>query len=620
MSKTSIQTVTNILLKIVALSGILMLMAVSFAYAGSGGGGGGGGGSNPSGTGTTPRAQVGTHAVTTDRNLANSVANDLNSRPNSMCSGCSATVTSNRDGTVSVSVRQNDTGGNDNRSVGGRPGTPNPTPSNCTTQPNLQTIDIFFVPAGTQPAQLRSPAIPGRYSNSIISRVLANPNPYQNSMVARNELEAGVLYEPVVMLRNTGVCSQTNSSRRPGMQEHDHAETMNDRYGGPTSYRFNFINTAYAGGGSRPKKNDYPNFFRNQLPFGTNGSFPVRARIDMGQNTSYEWEQYVNAFGPVTNGQTVYLKLPAFTSAEVGTHRIEVVTDIRHSVDPGRACFAATTPASAGWGCAQETNETDNDRSEVFTTGIGSTSLRLAVDVSDVHVRTGSVVTEIPFVTINSGRATISSYNYRVTIGSSQYASGTRTTSLVPTSRETVRAAGVYTAPTARTSVPLTVCAQVATSTEVCDTARVIVDTPQCSDARDNDTDGTQDAGDASCYSDPLDPATYNPNDDNEGDMATTSPSVSIEFKPVVNPVRYNTGAALEYVINGPAPMTCVVTGGGTNSPITHTPPRTTGQITTAPVTSTQQYTLRCTASVGGSTLQFERTTTVDVLPQIQET
>ncbi len=494
-------------------------------------------------------------------------------------------------------------------------GTSTPPVVPCTDQPNLQTIDIFFVPAGTQPAPQTSNR---QFRVNLPANFLAT-NPYQQTMVTRNELEAGVSYEPVAQIRNTATCQSKSPRIRRGMQEHDHAETMNDRYGGPTSYRFNFINTAYAGGGSRPKKNDYPNFFRNQLPFGANGSFPVRARIDVGQNTSYEWEQYVNAFGPVTNGQTVYLKLPAFTTAEVGTHRIEIVTDIRHSVDPGRACFAATTPASAGWGCAQETSETDNDRSEVFTTGIGSTSLRLAVDVSDVHVRTGSVVTEIPFVTINSGRATISSYNYRVTIGSSQYASGTRTTSLVPTSRETVRAAGVYTAPTARTSVPLTVCAQVATSTEVCDTARVIVDTPQCSDARDNDTDGTQDAGDASCYSDPLDPATYNPDDDNEGDLASSSPSVDIEFKPVVNPVRYNTGAVLSYVINGGAPMSCVVTGGGTNTTITHVPPRTTGQITTAPVTSTQQYTLRCTAMIGGGTFQIEKKTTVDVLPQIQE-
>lgn len=618
MSKTSIQTITNIFVKAVVLSGILMLMTVSFVYAGSGGGGSGGG-SNPSGTGTTPRAQVGTQAVTTDRNLANSVANDLNSRPNSMCSGCSATVTSNRDGTVSVSVRQNDTGGNDNRSVGVRPGTPNPTPSNCTTQPNLQTIDIFFVPEGTQPALPRSPAIPGRYSNSIISRVLANPNPYQNSMIAHNELEAGVMYEPVVVLRNTGVCSQNNSSRRPGMQEHDHAETMNDRYGGPTSYRFNLINTAYAGGGSRPK-NDYPNFFRNQLPFGTGGSFPVRARIDVGNNTTYEWEHYINAFGPVGNGQTMYLKLPAFSTVEGGTHTIEVVTDIRHSVDAGRGCFAARTPASAGWGCIRETSETDNDRSEAFTTLTSSSSLRLAVDVSDVVVRASSTLTEVPFVTTNTGRGTINAYQYRIVVGATSFANATRTTSLTPNSRETVRGTGSFRTPSAPTSLPLTVCARVATSSEVCDMARLIVDTPQCSDTKDNDNDGTLDTTDPSCFTDPLDPGSYNPNDNDESDLASTSASVTIEFKPVVNPVRYNTGAALSYIINGPVPMTCVVTGGGTNSTIAHTPPRTTGQVTTAPVTSTQQYLLRCTANVGGSNLQFERTTTVDVLPKIQET
>jgi hypothetical protein len=381
-----------------------------------------------------------------------------------------------------------------------------------------------------------------------------------------------------------------------------------------------FIKTAYAGSrGSGAPQPAPVSYFTNQLPFGSNGSFPIRARIDVGNNGSFEWEHYINGFGPLNNGQTTYLRLPVFSTTEVGSHTIEVVTDIRHSIDPGRACNTPANPASAGQGCIRETSETDNDRSEAFTTRVGNASYRLAVDVSDVRARAGSVLTEVPFVGINAGLATINDYRYRVTINGTQFASTTRTTTLAPSARETVRATGSFTVPNTPTSLPLIVCAQVATSTQVCDTARLIVTTPQCSDTRDNEPDGTQDANDPGCYDDPLDPTTYDPNDDNEGDMATTSPSVTIEFKPVVNPVRYNTGAALEYVINGPAPMSCVVTGGGTNSPITHTPPRTTGQITSAPVTSTQQYTLRCTATVGGSTLQFERTTTVDVLPQIQE-
>lgn len=613
MSKISIQTVTNILLKIVLLSGILMFMTISLVYAGSGGGGSSGG-SNPSGTGTTPRAQPGTHAVTADRNLANQVARDLNSRPNSMCSGCSATVTTNRDGTVSVSVRQNDSGGNDSR--GSNPGTTNPTPTTCNAQPNLQTIDIFFVPAGAQPVTTPARTFVstrnGTRPDDRVTVVVPASTSYTSIMVPRNQLEAGFSYEPIIVIRNVAACS--TSAGNHGSD----GDTRNfDR--NPVSWLLAPV--AYAGGGtSGGQPNDYPNFVRNQLPFGSGGSFPIRARIDVGNNTTYEWEHYINAIGPVGNGRTLYLRLPAFTTTEAGTHSISIVTDIRHNIDAGRGCYASTTSASAGWGCVRETRETDNDRNESFTTTVGSTSLQLAVDVSDVIVRASSTLTEVPFVAINNGRATINEYQYRIVVGATPFAHATQTTSLAPTSRETVRGNGSFRTPTTPTSLPLTVCARVATSSEVCDTARLIVTTPQCSDARDNEPDGTQDANDPGCYDDPLDPTTYDPNDDNEGDMATTSPSVTIEFKPVVNPVRYNTSAALAYIITGPAPMTCVVTGGGTNSTITHTPPRTTGQVATTPVTSTQQYTLRCTANVGGGTLQFERTTTVDVLPQIQET
>lgn len=523
----------------------------------------------------------------------------------------------NRDGDirdaneVSTSCMSCDRGSD--RSSGTR--TPTPTPTTCTARPNLQTVDIFFVPAGAQPVTTPARTFVstrnGTRPDDRVRVVIPASTSYAPIMVPRNQLEVGLSYEPIAMIRNVAPCT-TSTSGSAG--QHDSPDILGPRTWLP-------IPVAYAGGGSGGSQpNDYPNNFRTQLPFGSNGSFPIRARIDIGNNQTYEWEHYFNAIGPLGNGRTIYVRLPVFTTTETGTHRIGIVTDIRHSVDPDRGCFATTTPASAGWGCVRETSETDNDRGETFTTVTGSTSLQLAVDVSDITVRAGTALTQVPFVTTNNGRATISDYRYRIMVGSTLFASTTRTTNLVPTSRETVNGSGSYLIASSSPVIPLTVCARIATSTEVCDTARVIVATPQCADVRDNDSDGTQDATDPSCYTDPLDPSTYDPNDNNEGDLASTSASVTIEFKPVVNPVRYNTGAALSYIINGPAAMTCEVTGGGTNSNITHTPPRTTGQVITAPVTSTQQYTLRCTATVGGGTLQFERTTTVDVLPQIQET
>ncbi len=580
----------------IAVITMMFFALSSIVFAGSGGGGGGGGSDSQKnvkscGTGCTTYTENGrTYRSTSGDYNGDGDIRDANEFTTS-CMDC----------------------GSSGGSSGGRVVTPTPSPSTCAAQPNLRTIDIFFIPAGARPTPQRSQATAGRYGSSIVSSVLANPNPYFSSMVARNELEVGLSYEPVAVIRNVATCT----SGRLGSLDSKGAFALFDFQ----KLASLFIKTAYAGSrSSSVQPNDYPNYVRSQSPFGTNGSFPIRARIDVGNNTTYEWEHYINAFGPLGNGQTIYLRLPVFSTVEGGSHTIEVVTDIRHNVDAGRGCYAATTPASAGWGCVRETSETDNDRSEAFTATASNASLRLAVDVSDVTVRAGSVLSEVPFIIASVGQATINDYRYRVMINGTQFSSTTRTTTLAPSARETVRASGNYTAPATPTSLPLMVCARVATSSEVCDTARLIVATPQCSDARDNDTDGTQDTNDPGCFDDPLDPTTYDPNDDNEGDMATTSPSVTIEFRPVVNPVRYNTGAALEYVINGPAPMTCVVTGGGTNSPITHTPPRTTGQVTTAPVTSTQQYTLRCTANVGSGTLQFERTTIVDVLPQIQET
>jgi hypothetical protein len=439
-------------------------------------------------------------------------------------------------------------------------------------------------------------------------------------MITLNGLEVGQSYEPIAVIRNTADCAAAYNAGTPAGGTPGGSNSS----GGSLRSSFQLINIAYAGGRSSSPAAvypiGYPSNLRTESPFGSNGSFPVRARIDVGNNTSYEWTHYLNAVGPVADGSTYYLKLPAFSTSEVGSHIIEVVTDIRHSVDAGRGCFAPETPASTGWGCVREASELDNDRSESFTTANASTTLRVAVDVSDVTVRAGSMLSEVPFITINTGRGAVTDYRYRVTIGSTQYASATRSTNLAPTDRETIRANGSFTASGTPTTIPLIVCARVATSSESCDTARLIVVTPQCSDTRDNDTDGTQDTNDPGCFADPLDPTTYDPNDDNEGDMATTSPSVSLEFRPVTNPVQYNSVATLAYVINGPVGMNCTVTGGGTNITVNHRAPQTAGQVVTLPVTNEQQYWLRCTTIVGGSTLLFERTTRVEVLPLAQET
>jgi hypothetical protein len=540
-------------------------------------------------------------SYTTSKSAAQSSANGYNNFSKSVGKNYSYSVKSTYSSSKGwgYTVQQNGTS-NDSDSDSFN-GPTNAAPKPCHNQ-NLLTVDIFYVPAGTQPVTAKN-----------------TTNPYQQFIVSATALEVGKSYEPIAQIRNNGACSLFNllfgyetgdSTTRQTLPRY----SLRELIGVPTAHALGNIT------GSTPQSSTYPNNIRSQLPFGTNGSFPIRVRIDFGNNGSHDWEQYLNAQGPVPRGQTRYVRLPAFSTNEVGTHSIAVVTDIRHSVDAGRGCYATSNPTSAGWGCIRETNENDNDRVETFTTTTGGPGTQLGVTVSDVTVEVGDTITQVPFTTRNIGTTAILGYTYRVTIGGTTFASTSRTTNLAPAAQEIVSSNGSYTAPNNATTIPLTVCAVVGTSTPACDTALVNVVTRECSDGQDNDGDTFQDTTDPGCFTDPLDPDTYDPDDDNEGDISTTSTSVTIEFRPVVNPVQYDTPATLEYEITGPAPMSCQVTGGGANTAVNHTPSTTSGQVTTAPVRGTQQFTIRCTAIVGGVPIQFERTITVDVIPLAQET
>lgn len=101
-------------------------LAAPVVLAGGGGGGGSSsGGSSSSGGGTL---QAGTYGVD-GRSQANVISRDLNRNPSQMPGGHSAVVTSNRDGTVSVSIRPNDSGGGGSSSSG------NPTPGGPRVSP-----------------------------------------------------------------------------------------------------------------------------------------------------------------------------------------------------------------------------------------------------------------------------------------------------------------------------------------------------------------------------------------------------------------------------------------------------------------------------------------------------
>ncbi|MBY0538772.1 hypothetical protein K2P47_05255 [Patescibacteria group bacterium] len=500
--------------------------------------------------------------------------------------GVRSTYNAERGWGYSVGINEPQRGDGNN---GFNPGTSNgnQTQLPCTaTQPNLTTIDIFFVRAGAQP--VTTPAVLGSSNsrpannqggdgNGFQFNIIPASISYATVMVPRNELEVGVVYEPIAQIRNVAGCV----SRAAVV-------------------------------------NSYPNNTLSQSPFGSGGSFPVRARIDVGNNTIIDWEHYLNATGPVANRQTIYLRLPAFSTTETGTHSIEIVTDIRHSIDPGRGCFAPATPNSAGLGCIGETNERDNDRQETFTT-IGNSSTLLQVNVDDVMVPARSELTEIPFVVTNNSTQTITNYQYTVQIASVQFANANRTTALIPGSRETMRAVGRYQVPSTNTALPITVCARVGTNAQSCDTARLIVVAPQCSDGRDNDTDTTADRNDMGCLTNPLDPTTYDPNDNNEADVAVlTPPTITLEAESAF--VRSNNTARVSYSVRADYPMTCQLRGPGINDTFNYTSGTYERTVTTEELINKQNIAITCTPGVPPAA--FEPTTreiTIEIIPQIQE-
>lgn len=88
--------------------GLFVVLGAGCVEAGGGGGGGGGGGSSSVSTGNY---SVNQGSTASSRAAANLIARDFNAHPSQMPTGHTATVTSNRDGSVYVSIRPSSSGG-----------------------------------------------------------------------------------------------------------------------------------------------------------------------------------------------------------------------------------------------------------------------------------------------------------------------------------------------------------------------------------------------------------------------------------------------------------------------------------------------------------------------------
>jgi hypothetical protein len=97
--------------------------------------------------------------------------------------------------------------------------------------------------------------------------------------------------------------------------------------------------------------------------------------------------------------------------------------------------------------------------------------------------------------------------------------------------------------------------------------------------------------------------------------FATTPPTLVLTTDR--NTVRSGQTVTLTYNIESPRPFTCELRGNGAPTVIRHEGGDTTGSIQTAPITSTQTFTLSCVSDMGGD--PTETSVRVEVIPFIDE-
>lgn len=267
-------------------------------------------------------------------------------------------------------------GGNNNFSSGG--------PTTCTTYPNLQVTDILFVvPGASLTPQRTTPARASGYSAGTSNSGSGQGG--ELTGVNQNNLTLGAQYEPIVEITNIG-CTNTAAEQggaagasTPGSYSISGSRTSSPATSGGgiinsinaagSSVRSMFggqlwralVGEAEASGGTSAGRTSNNQYHIDQLPFGQNGTFPVRLRIDFQNNSSYEITEYLNNRGPLPGGTRIYVRFPAVTMSEGGVHGINSTVDVTEAEAPGQSC-------AGGEGCVMERgNPTTNTLSETFT-------------------------------------------------------------------------------------------------------------------------------------------------------------------------------------------------------------------------------------------------------------
>jgi hypothetical protein len=249
-------------------------------------------------------------------------------------------------------------------------------------------------------------------------------------------------------------------------------------------------------------------------------------------------------------------------------------------------------------------------------------NIPLTVAVQNVTVMAGTAVRNIPFSIRNDGIQSATATTYTIRIYNSQVGVGAYNSNLSPRDTVNINGAVTYTAPTRAATFPIEVCARATTAApQQCASAILTVTPTQCSDSLDNDSDSFSDRNDIGCYTDPTDLNTYDPTDPTEGDLSSSTLITSMSLTPAVPVVRFGDTATLRYRIESRFTVRCTITGGATSQSFVHRAPLTTGEIVTAPLQSTQNYTMRCIPDpILGNPFPAQTTgAKVEVVPRMQE-
>ena len=256
------------------------------------------------------------------------------------------------------------------------------------------------------------------------------------------------------------------------------------------------------------------------------------------------------------------------------------------------------------------------------------TYVTLEPTVPDINLFVGERLSDVPFSTRNTGTMPIAAYEYTIRIGARSEAPVTRTATLRSNQTDSINGSVSFTAPSTPGPVPLRVCVTHPDMTvPVCDTATINVRAYQCADTRDNDSDNAIDRSDPGCRTNPYDPSTYDPTDNDESNSTIIVPQPTIMTLTARDQVvRYDTPANLTYRVQATTPLNCRLEGGSMPArtfaySLANIGTLVTSSVASNNIKSTQTFTLTCTPpAILGVTIQpTTRTVQVEAIPQVQE-